>query len=389
VANLTNTAEGTSGNAVAASAIGLPDALDASLVSGASTTLTYDNAHAHLGSTSFKVHMSTAASVAYVAWKAAISGAPVSDAYCRFYLYLTAYPSATTRIAGYLGSATNRTSLRLTTTGTIRTNDAAGATIATTTAVVPLGAWCRIEYEQTAISGTTGTVAARLYSGANLDTATPDTGGSLSNAAQPVGGTVDEVRYGVPTSTTQTVAWDAWLDDLGWSSTAALGPASVSVSVTPTTVAGTTTVSAPAPTTGSKVSPTAVAGSVTVPAPAPGAGSVVTAVTVAGVVALPSSAVSTGSTAAPAVVACTATVGSPAPTAGALALAAVVACTAAVGVPALAAGSGVTPAAIAGSASVPTPTVEILAGGGAGSLTARTSGSAALSDRPTGRGAVA
>lgn len=224
MADLANTAEGTSGNALGATGVGGPDAFDTSTVSGAGTTATFDNAHAHGGSTAIKLHLAAISSTAYVAWTTAITPTPVSNAYARFYLYLTAYPSPSPRIAAFLSGSTVRCTLFMSTSGAIVTKDSAGATIATSTAVVPLNAWCRVEFEVTGISGSTGTVAARIYSGSNLETLTADTNGSLSNAGQAVGGTVNAFRLGVSTASAQAVAWDAWLDNIAFGQTAQLGP---------------------------------------------------------------------------------------------------------------------------------------------------------------------
>lgn len=235
MASLSNTCEGTNAATVSTTNSAGPNQLDATSLSGAGTTCTWDNAHAHSGSTALKNHLPTVAASVYQAWKASISPSPVANAYVRFYLYLTAYPTVTTRIVMFTVVPNLRSALQITTTGTIRTLTSAGATIATTTAAVPLNAWCRIEYEVTGISGTTGAVAARMFSGANLETTTADTGGSLSNTGQTVGGTIDEVRFGHSSSVTMTTAWDTWYDDIAWSDTATPGPSVTAASDVPPT----------------------------------------------------------------------------------------------------------------------------------------------------------
>jgi hypothetical protein len=165
--------------------------------SGTGTTQTYDNAHIiHSNTTSLKNHIAAVSSTAFYQWKASITA--TNNAYGRIYIYVTANPSVNARIMQFnSGSNVAAAGLVLTTTGTIRTVNALGSTIATSTATVALNAWNRIELEVTGVSGSTGTVAARLYSGANLETATPDTGGTLSNAAQNVTGQVNDFRVGI------------------------------------------------------------------------------------------------------------------------------------------------------------------------------------------------
>ena len=99
-------------------------------------------------------------------------------------------------LTAYQGSSAIAAGVFLTTTGTLQTRNSAGTVLATTTAVAPLNAWFRVELDVTGISGSTGAVAARLYSGANLETTTVDTGGSLSTGSTSVGGLVNEFRFG-------------------------------------------------------------------------------------------------------------------------------------------------------------------------------------------------
>lgn len=246
---LDNTAQGTSGATVPTTAIGAPNALDTSTVSGTGSTITFDSAHAHAGTTSIHHHLATVASTAYEDWKASITTS-TANAYSRFYLYLTAYPTVTTRIVAMLSGASLNGSLQITTTGTFRTVNSAGSVVATTTGTIPLNTWVRVEFEITGQSGTTATIAARSFSGANLEGATPDTNCSLSNAGTTVVGATGDVRFGHSSSVTMTTAWDTWYDDFAFSDTtqpgasvtgtAASGSGSISLGGQPAAAAGDT-----------------------------------------------------------------------------------------------------------------------------------------------------
>ena len=230
---LSNTCEGTSGTAVTNANSAGPNQFNSATPTGAGTTLTWDNAHAHAGSTAMKTHMATVASTSTIDWTAAISPTPVANAYMRFYVYITANPSVNAVLGKWIGSAAAQGTARLTTTGTIQLINQPGSIIGTTTATVPLNNWFRVELETTSNSGTTATMALRLFSGANLETSTPDTGGSLSVTGTTTSALVATCRFGVSSSVTQTVAWDLWQDDCAFSDTATPGPSGGAAAVIP------------------------------------------------------------------------------------------------------------------------------------------------------------
>jgi hypothetical protein len=167
MSTLANTCEGTNSVAISTTNSAGPNQLDAITLSGTGTTATWDNTQAHAGATSAKLHMAAVASTDLVQWLASITA--TANGYSRFYIYMTARPTVNTQLARMLTAAGGTcASLRLNTTGTLTTVNSAGTTIAATTGTIPLNAWCRVEFEVIGISGTTGTVNARIYSGANL-----------------------------------------------------------------------------------------------------------------------------------------------------------------------------------------------------------------------------
>lgn len=201
------------------------DFFDTVQTTGTGTTITFDNTQTiHSWGAAVKFHFAAAASTNYMAWKAKFSGQTTANAYARFYIYLTAYPTVNTRLGNFLsGSGVSCGTAMVTTTGTLRTTNSAGGTVATTTGTIPLNQWVRIEFEITGISGTNGTIAARMYSGSNLETTTADTNGSLSTSSSSLTGVVNEFRVATSASVTQTTAWDLIVSDVAFSDTAQPG----------------------------------------------------------------------------------------------------------------------------------------------------------------------
>lgn len=126
---------------------------------------------------------------------------------------------------------------------------------------------------------------------------------------------------------------------------------------TPAAISVTTTVGAPAISTGSTASPAAVASTTTVPSPTLSTGATATPAAITATTTVPAVSVATGSTAAPVAIAATATVGSPTISAAATAAPSNISCTTTLGAPSISTGSTVTPGAIAVVATVPSASV--------------------------------
>ena len=162
---LTQPGAGVNGAAVTTSNATGPRQWDAIQRTGTGTTSAYDTAQTiHGNTTSTKHHLAAVSSTAHEAWKASIPAATTDRAFARVYVYMTAYPTAITRmIALFSGSTVVAAQLQMNPAGTIRILNAAGSILATTVGVVPLSSWTRLELDITSISGSTGTVAARMY----------------------------------------------------------------------------------------------------------------------------------------------------------------------------------------------------------------------------------
>ena len=118
------------------------NAFDGASVSGAGATITYDNTHsAHGGLASKRVYAAGVACSSETDWSTSMGAQ--SQVWFRFYTYVTAYPTAATRI--YQNHGTGLTYLTLTTAGKLYQVADTTAPSVITTASVPLSAWFRVE----------------------------------------------------------------------------------------------------------------------------------------------------------------------------------------------------------------------------------------------------
>jgi hypothetical protein len=190
-------------------------------VTGAGSTMTYDNAHTiHGNPTAILLHFATVATVNTAIWKASITSAAVNG-YMSFYIWRSADPSvAGTRIAHQVNASASGPALQITTGGKLRIINSAGTNVGTSAASLATNAWSRIDWSVTGISGSTGTITAAFFTGANLEGNTPDETPLSSGAGAAVGGLIADARIGCAVSVTQTVAWDLRVSDVRWSDTA-------------------------------------------------------------------------------------------------------------------------------------------------------------------------
>ena len=220
---LTNSFEGgsnttgiTTGNSGGASG----NAFDVINSSGAGSSLTFSSTHAAHGTLSMDMHMASGVSSGQdAAWTTSIG--TQTEFWFRMYLFHTANPSVRTRIwQADISGSTLCGGLFLNTNGTLDMSATGGTAVITSTNSVPLSAWYRVE--GFLIGNTsTGQISFSLYT--TMDDATPlET--KTSSAAQNTGGSPNSARYGCFAATTETPAFDLWIDDIGLSSTGALGP---------------------------------------------------------------------------------------------------------------------------------------------------------------------
>jgi hypothetical protein len=216
VAQVTYSFEGgTSGNTVAAGAGAGPGDTSFDAVTSAGATDTYDNARAAHGGLSNQIATTTSAS-SFNAWTTSIG--TQATVWVRAYLYFTAAPAVQHRVINFVGSAASRGNVLATTGGTLIFTNAAGGTVLTS-AAFPTGAWFRVEAMFTG-SATVGQWEYKVWN-------TPDSAGTpddtqTSAANLNTGGTCDAYRFGIGTAVAS--AGPFWLDDVGVSTTAYIGP---------------------------------------------------------------------------------------------------------------------------------------------------------------------
>jgi hypothetical protein len=293
----TNTTGITTGNSGGASGT----AFD-SVSLGTGATATYDNTQAR-GSLAAK--LATAGTAADCSLNYAAAVGALTQGWFRAYLYVPSNPGTQHRLIDAWDSTSGNLcfALYLTAAGKLMTVDTLGATISTTTASVPLSSWFRVELAVVG-SATVGQTAIRLYN--TPDSVTFDE--SLTSAAtKNTRGSFNQYRFGSagdPMPASRTL----WIDNLGVGGTGWLGP-TASATITPTVVAGTTTIGATTVQAGSKALPAVVSATTTIGAPVLAAGSKPVPAVVAGVATVGTATVTTGSTAVPTVVSATTTIG--------------------------------------------------------------------------------
>lgn len=184
----------------------------------AGQTLEFSNVFAAHGSLSMKVASGATGGQVYGAVKTSL-GTTFTTIGGRLYFYLTAAPAAFQGILRFTsgGGGTNRAIIGVNTARRLQVLTAASTTSATgTMALIPIGAWCRIEFAIT-LSATVGQVDARMW-------LTPDSTGTADETnclatSQNYGGTADSIRVGMvsgslASSVVQYID-DAVFNDLG------------------------------------------------------------------------------------------------------------------------------------------------------------------------------
>lgn len=234
MAALSNTCAGTAAATLTTANTAGPNQFDSVFGTG---TIVFDGTHPHSGTTGLlSTFTASVAKTAYAVWDTQIVTA-AANSYYREYVYITALPTVMAALAltrSGTGGVSAGTILQITATGVLRISDSTGASVATTVATFPLNTPVRVEYEVTGVSGTTGTVTGRFFSGANLEGTTPDTNGTCTASGVAVGGLTTALRVGQVATATMTTTWNLWFDDVAWSDTAQPGS---STSATPITVA--------------------------------------------------------------------------------------------------------------------------------------------------------
>jgi hypothetical protein len=134
----------------------------------------------------------------------------------RFYIYPTAW-SASATVATFALATSGRGSIRINNTRSLSVRDASGVNLATSTSLLPLNEWSRVEFSIIP----TVSVTARLYPGnANVDSAGAPAAGDEITGYPGVGTSISRFTLGIQNASTST----AWLSGVKASATTWVGP---------------------------------------------------------------------------------------------------------------------------------------------------------------------
>jgi hypothetical protein len=197
-------------------------------------TMAYDSTHAHSGTQSGKFDLAGVTTAEYVQY----SPGTQTDNWVRVYLYRTANNATSNFIIRAVTTSTLVAQVRINNNGKVVVTDKANANLTTSTNAITLNAWNRFEFHVIANGAGASTMRCEMYLGANCDGTTADE--VISSTTSDCGANFNGWRFG------QALTGDPgafWLDDVGYSTTGALGPAVVSW---PATATGTVAVTASA-----------------------------------------------------------------------------------------------------------------------------------------------
>jgi hypothetical protein len=218
---------GTNGATIATADTGSANAWDAVLtVTGG--TRTYSTTQAAHGTKSGSFATSTTVGGSAVVWTTSLTGsAAAGPFYSRAYLYMTSNSVQPVPLAFMSSTTSNRVGLRITVAGKIAVIINGTTTNETSTSVIPLNTWVRLELAATG-SATVGAYEMRYYASADSATATETLNASGATNLN-TGGTIDRVAFGL----TQAIASapTLYIDDAGASTVGFMGPSVVAGNV--------------------------------------------------------------------------------------------------------------------------------------------------------------
>lgn len=193
---------------------------------GTNATNEFDSATAANGTYSALMATGATSTTAHLRWAAAIIAAwpsGMTTHYGRCYVRTAALPSVDRSIVELLDATatTNRANIRIRSTGTVRLRNAANGTVATTTTVLSIDTWYRIEWR---IDGsTTGAYELHLFAG---NSATPLE--SIVGGTADFGGAIGAINFGFVSNAANIAS--LWLDGIEVNDTGLPGPEDAGVS---------------------------------------------------------------------------------------------------------------------------------------------------------------
>jgi len=194
---------------------------------GASTPLTFDNAHAAHGTLAAKI-APTASSTTVMEYNTKVG--TQTEFWGRCYIYMTAAPLSTWLFHRVQNAGTNVARIALLTTNRIRLDGgSANTSLYTSPTALPTNAWTRIEWH-ILVSATVGQFDVRIYR-TSPDGATADDSSALA-ATQNLGTQATQYQFG-GVQGSSTVPGTFWIDDVGISTAGYMGPAVTAAAIPP------------------------------------------------------------------------------------------------------------------------------------------------------------
>lgn len=189
---------------------------------GAGATATYSTQNAR-GGMSYRFTTGASANQVMVEWEKFIT--PLSAIYVRFNVFLPAYVASSTRFCEINDGTTTMLTVGIRSDGILSMRDYAGAQMAVTTVPLPIGRWCRIEFQATS-SPTTGQINLRTYREVDSPYPTENVSSAASFNTQPNGIGFNKTRFGLTGISVANAT--CYMDDIAVSSSGYLGPANAS-----------------------------------------------------------------------------------------------------------------------------------------------------------------
>lgn len=194
---------------------------------GTGAALTFDSTHAAHGSLAAKMATGSPAANSYLEWSTSLSGSAITQAWFRVYCYFTAF-TGTVRIVRALNGSSFIAAVAINSSGKVLTQDTSGTTRTTSTLTLPVNQWFRLEGFFTG-SATAGQVEVKIFT-TSADATSPDETDTTA-ATLNTTGTFTGITFGNPSS---VASYTFWLDDLGASVAAYLGPSVASAALAET-----------------------------------------------------------------------------------------------------------------------------------------------------------
>jgi hypothetical protein len=186
------------------------------VVIGTGATATYSATHAAHGGLGLAVSTGSTAATALCRWDSSLG--VQTTLYGRTYLYVTGAPSSSDSVIEFQNASASRGGIQITTGLQWLVQDAAFATLYTSTHIIPIGQWVRVEWE-IVFSATAGQAIVNYYE--SFDSTTP-TETFTSSTTQNFGAGCDTMIFGWSTAHSNQPL--LYFDDLGVSTVGFLGP---------------------------------------------------------------------------------------------------------------------------------------------------------------------